>query len=501
MAGTKEEYNDEPIEEYEDVTLGNALAMQLGEAPWYVSSIALHCLMFLVLLLLPAYKDQGPTKRIIITTDMVEELVLPPDDPIDPVDPVQTKVPIESKVTVDTPVVTTTEVEISDHLETEDDVEFETAKGDPDNMSDLDSDFVGTPALMGIGSTGGTGGGGPFGRGPGGRDKKVKEGGGDPETERRVEWALKWLAAHQESDGSWDCKKYGGGHHGGDDVAVTSMALLAFLGAGNSRRYGKYRRTVRAATEWLVTQQQATGRIGPHRYTGGISTMAMAEAFGMGDRTVRKEAQLAVDWACKSQNTTGGWDYAPNSGRSDTSVTGWWIMGLKSASVAGLSVPTEIKEKALDYMNNVTSDGGNASYASTGGALKKGGGSPRMTAVTLTCRQFLGTAKDDPRVVAGVNSMMKHLPNAANLDFYLTYYQALGLFQTGIRTDNWERFNEAMKTMLTTTQVMKGSVLENKGSWDYEGDKYGGSWGRVGQTALGALMLEIYYRYEEARRR
>jgi hypothetical protein len=34
-----------------------------------------------------------------------------------------------------------------------------------------------------------------------------------------------------------------------------------------------------------------------------------------------------------------------------------------------------------------------------------------------------------------------------------------------------------------------------KGSWDPQGDFYGDSWGRVGQTALSVLTLEVYYRH------
>ena len=47
---------------------------------------------------------------------------------------------------------------------------------------------------------------------------------------------------------------------------------------------------------------------------------------------------------------------------------------------------------------------------------------------------------------------------------------------------------------------MDGSDRDVDGSWDYEKDPYGGkiSWSRCGRvytTALGALCLEVYYRY------
>jgi hypothetical protein len=36
---------------------------------------------------------------------------------------------------------------------------------------------------------------------------------------------------------------------------------------------------------------------------------------------------------------------------------------------------------------------------------------------------------------------------------------------------------------------------DDAGSWEPKGP-YSNEWGRVGQTALSALCLEVYYRYE-----
>jgi hypothetical protein len=488
-----EEYEYE--EEHKEETIGSALSAQFGEAPWYVSSVAVHCVLFLVLLLIPVTIDNQKQKNIQILMDMVEEPVEDPEEEPEPVIEPQVDKIVESDVTVEEPVVTVEDIEISDHMETDEDMNAETAKGDPDNMSSLDSDFVGTPALMGVGASGGKGGGGRYGfRTGGGKRRTTMKNGGSKGSTNAVEWALRWLAAHQESDGRWDCKKYGGGGHGGDDVAVTSMALLAFLGDGHSTKFGKYRRNVRSAVEWLLTQQAENGCIGPHRYTGGLSTMAISEAYGMcQSSSLREPAQRAVDWACKSQNANGSWDYNANSNRSDTSVSGWWIMGLKSARVAGLNVPTEIMEKALEYIDAFTTEDGKCGYSTPGK------GSSRMTAVSLTCQQFLGHKRDHAKVIGCAKESIKKLPSPQNFDFYEWYYQALGFFQTGIRSEYWKVFNDPMQTALITTQVKQGTFEDNKGSWSHESDKYGASWGRVGQTALGALMLEVYYRYKEVK--
>ncbi|MCX7935283.1 MAG: hypothetical protein N3A66_08505 [Planctomycetota bacterium] len=216
----------------------------------------------------------------------------------------------------------------------------------------------------------------------------------------------------------------------------------------------------------------------------------------------------------KSQCPTGGWDYGPNSPRVDTSVTGWWVMGLKSAKMAGLNVPYEVFEKALKYIQKATGAKGDGPYggatvsyatnnAPTVEQVQTGGGSTRMTAVALTCLQFLGRPRDDPQVVACANQVIQDgVPHTGSYDFYRWYYAALGLFQMGVKSEYWKKWNEPMKNALLELQVKEGTFKENKGSWNFEKEESPGvtAWGRVGQTALGALMLEVYYRYDDCHR-
>ena len=66
--------------------------------------------------------------------------------------------------------------------------------------------------------------------------------------------------------------------------------------------------------------------------------------------------------------------------------------------------------------------------------------------------------------------------------------------------DTWKAWNAGLKPTLLDNQrkggPMDGSEQDVDGSWDYEGDPYGKKkCGRVYTTALGALCLEVYYRY------
>jgi len=128
-----------------------------------------------------------------------------------------------------------------------------------------------------------------------------------------------------------------------------------------------------------------------------------------------------------------------------------------------------------------------------------GGGKIRIknahcnTAIGCLGRLFLGTPPHE--LHGGIEYFIKEggLPTAAKPEFYHWYYATLATFQAG--GEAWKRWNEALKPALCDTQI-KGGV--NDGSWDPKGRSTEGAeqaGGRVFTTAIGALCLEVYYRY------
>ena len=168
--------------------------------------------------------------------------------------------------------------------------------------------------------------------------------GGTEVTESAVRMALEWLARNQRPDGSWSLMgPYRNGLPNENRLAATSMALLAFQGAGYTVDSGKYGKRVARAWEHLLRVQDADGNffqngISSHRlYSQAQATIAICELYGMTkDEEFREPAQLAIDYALKVQAPEGGWRYVPGQG-TDTSVTGWFVMGLQSALMAGLA--------------------------------------------------------------------------------------------------------------------------------------------------------------------
>ena len=136
------------------------------------------------------------------------------------------------------------------------------------------------------------------------------------------------------------------------DTAATGLCLLAFQGAGYTHEQHQYKETVFKALSFLMENQRTNGDLYRSEnevsdrnvafYSHGIAALAMSEAYGMTqDPQLREAAQGALSYIIETQHRKrGGWRYSPQVS-SDTSVTGWMMMALKSGELAGLEVPQE----------------------------------------------------------------------------------------------------------------------------------------------------------------
>jgi hypothetical protein len=80
-----------------------------------------------------------------------------------------------------------------------------------------------------------------------------------------------------------------------------------------------------------------------------------------------------------------------------------------------------------------------------------------------------------------------------SIDMYYWYYATLAMFQVG--GDAWKRWNEAMVPSIVANQRTDGDYCLYRGSFDPI-DPWGPDGGRVYSTALLAMCLEVYYRYD-----
>jgi hypothetical protein len=206
-----------------------------------------------------------------------------------------------------------------------------------------------------------------------------------------------------------------------------------------------------------------------------------------------------------------GWDYvAPNPARIDSSVTGWNVMALKSASGAGLNVGDGMAgaknwlKKAWEATNpdfkNLTDPYKDVSkfpytWNPSTNAFDVGApGAPSkdLAPVGALCSVFLGHHAGDMMLESLCNYIVKHqFPTSSDSNSYYMYYNTLAIFQAG--GDRWKKWNETVRDMLVKGQRKGEGCFD--GSWDV-GVKWPGSdSGRVLATAYKCLCLEVYYRY------
>ena len=396
------------------------------------------------------------------------------------------------------------------------------------------------------------------GRQEGSRKRLVAAGGGDDQTERAVELALRWLVKQQErrgsNDGLWSLVgPYTDGGAEENRVAATAMALLALQGAGNTPETGDHAEAVAAGWQAILKTQTEAGNFTPasdgntsaagNMYGHGQLTIALCEAFAM-TRAARFEepARRAIRYCLAAQLPDGGWRYhlpdldedgLRNSwkNRGDLSITGWFLLALKTAEMAGLTEPgiDEAYAQAgafIEQLRIVPQEPNRQQplVAAKPADLALGYDyqfnplapfrkfQAAITAEAILGRLFLGASPDDPHVVASVERLLAESPiwfpprrdrqevefaalprravRGGEKNVYAWYYITQVCHHVGGTA--WRSWNRDMRTLLPANQEQRG---REAGSWSPALDLYGVKGGRLFTTALSACMLEIYYRH------
>jgi hypothetical protein len=335
------------------------------------------------------------------------------------------------------------------------------------------------------------------------RLKAAQPFGASPRTEAAVAAALEWLASAQSADGRWDADAFGAGREtrtlGHDrrgagaqaDTGVSGLALLAFLGNGETHLEGKHREHVQRGLEFLLASQAGNGSLAGNSeffaamYSHGIATLALSEAYALsGDERLLPGLRRALQYTIDSQHHGGGWRYQPYDA-GDMSQFGWQLMALKSAELGGIPVPSTTRLRMTSFLRSCSSgrSRGLASYR-PGDRVSR-----TMTAEALACRYFLAAENGPAAIDEAAAYLLEERPGEGAANYYYWYYGTVALFQR--QGDDWTRWNTALQGELLARQRWDGAAA---GSWDAD-DQWGGYGGRVYSTSLAALSLEVYYRY------
>jgi uncharacterized protein YfaP (DUF2135 family) len=365
-----------------------------------------------------------------------------------------------------------------------------------------------------------------------GRSEWIAESGGSTQSETTVDDGLNWLARHQGEKGGWSRELLGGGEKSrcekplacsdADNVvhcpfAHSGLALLAFQAGGhyyfNNNTYSK---TVRRGLDWLVANQASDGALfnakasrkrnnpegfsQPSMYEHGIAAFALADACAAAresgqapDARYLHAAAKAARFIEEVQHRDGGWRYNDRVKEpSDTSVTGWQVLALKSAREAGIAIPAPCVEQVRRYFNEREMGvDGRTDY------LQPNTGTDAMTGVGMLARQFLLNEPHAPLIGEAANYLARRAQQqwgnaagaTAGTDYYLWYNCTLAMYQAGGKP--WEQWNPIIRDTLVRLQRHDGC---ERGSWDPDSGR-GSKGGRILSTALAILTLETYYRY------
>lgn len=296
-----------------------------------------------------------------------------------------------------------------------------------------------------------------------------------------VRRGLAALATMQNEDGSFGRGRYG--RH----VGIASLCAIAFMADGHLPGRGRYGEVVQRALEFVLAGATETGLLaaetshGP-MYGHGFATLFLGEVYGMNpaDDRVRDALGRAVRLIVESQNDEGGWRYNPVPIDADVSVTICEIMALRSARNAGIKVPRETIDKAVEYVRECQNPDGGFRYMT-----QPGGSAWPRTAAGVASLFYAGIYEDDA-IERGLDYLVEiafpgqGLGRGSAHYYYGQYYAVQAMYLAG--GEWWSDWWPAIRKQMLGSQLPEGAWRDHQ-----IGDAYA--------TAMSLIVLQMPKRY------
>ena len=477
-------------QEPEHKTFGQKFQEKLAESRYFALSLTVHILIVFLastIVLIKVYTDppdfvaEGGDGLIAAT----EDLSPPPESPQDAVPTEQFTPPTPNVNSPNIDVLTTTATTSS----------FKVAPTQVRvNINTNASDLAKTNSAVLKGVSGGVGGlpGTMRGRMGSGRAKAMADNKMKTKTELAVLRGLEWLRQNQNADGSWADTNHGG---------MSGLALLCFLGHGETPESQQYGVTVNKAVQWIIdngTKNQGhlnmAGQFSqPGVYEHGMCSYALGEYYTMTkDERVIELFKQAIGYIVQGQGPGGGWMYSYDKTADDLSVSGWQIQALKAAHLSQLNLPgvDASLDKAMSYIEHVKGPKGGYGYRAAGDKYS-------LSGVGILCRLFWKGERGELRkgmewILEDTEKTMPVKYKSEHADLYAWYYHTQACLMFG--GSAWQKWNRWFQDEIVDNQSPDGS-------WPVPGGKGHGpssqnnKTGAVYRTTLCILMLEVFYRY------
>jgi hypothetical protein len=308
---------------------------------------------------------------------------------------------------------------------------------------------------------------------------------------------VKYLLTQQEDSGII-CNK---GRR--NETAMTALAMLAMAGCGHQPGDPTPEgAAMKKALDYVLRAdvQQPDGYFGEkdnsRMYGHGITTLMLAEMLGMGadvkqDELLRDRVRKAIDLILraqkvpKSDKARGGWRYLPSDTSSDMSVTVWQVMALRAARNAGMDVPKEAIELAVDYIKSLYEA---ESQPDKRGRVRPGGFGYQSkgheistTSEGLLALQVCGEYEAEETLGASERLLRDGVRTDERWFFYTMYYYAQGMYQRG------GQYADTGKTKVAELLL---PLQSREGFWENGGGD-GREAGKVYATSMALMSLAV----------
>lgn len=316
---------------------------------------------------------------------------------------------------------------------------------------------------------------------------------------RSAEKAVAYLMKQQQDSGAIVENNR---HH----TTMSALAIMAMLAVGHKPADETPEGiALRNALEYVLKPDRIDdngyfgGRDNSRMYGQGIITLMLAEVMGMGvndqqDKLIRKRLASAVELIFKAQAVRksdkrheGGWRYNPDAKDSDLSVVAWQLIALRAAKNAGIDVPKESIDQAIDYVKRCyrqydkNKSQGYFCYM-PGDSNMRFGSAAGGFCVLQICGEY-----EAAEVKGAADYFLNYdIPSLQDKEhfYYGMYYYAQGMFQRGGKYAR--KAQEIVRELLLDRQLDDGSWP--LGVKDQQG-------GKVYVTSLAVLSLSIHYHF------